>query len=101
MIELSLSYMNDFDKDYTYKIIELEGRINQQHSDLRKKILLMIQNAECDASSGLNTIDYIDTVEALANKMKNIVKAGSHNFIYLPVDKPEADRNVNDDDENE
>lgn len=98
MIELSLKYMEDLDTDYTYKIIELEGRINQQHRDLRKKLLNMIQNAECDAASGLNTIDYIDTIESIADKMKNIVKAGSHHFVYFPKDKPKDERNVTDDD---
>jgi phosphate:Na+ symporter len=101
MIDLSLKYLKELDQEYTYKIIELEGRINQQHFDLRKKILSMIQNAECDAASGLNTIDYIDTIESLADKMKNIVKAGSHQFIYLPNLKPSAERTVSDEDNND
>ncbi|HOD53663.1 MAG TPA: Na/Pi cotransporter family protein, partial [Candidatus Cloacimonadota bacterium] len=67
---------------HSYMIIELEGRINQYHGDMRKKVLNMIQNAECDAVSGLNMIDYIDTIETVADKLKNIVKAGSYKFIY-------------------
>ena len=98
MIDLTLKYMEELDQDYTYKIIELEGRINQQHSDLRKRIICMIQNAECDAASGLNTIDYIDTIEFLADKLKNIVKAGSHHFIYLHQPKPSSERILPDDD---
>jgi hypothetical protein len=27
-------------------------------------------------------IDYIDMVEVIADKLKNIVKAGTHNFVY-------------------
>ncbi len=82
MIELSLEYMRDLDQKHSYMIIELEGRINQYHGDMRKKVLNMIQNAECDAVSGLNMIDYIDTIETVADKLKNIVKAGSYKFIY-------------------
>ena len=31
---------------------------------------------------GLNTIDYLDEAEEIADKLKNLVKAGSHNFVY-------------------
>lgn len=82
MIDLSLEYMKHFDQKHSYMIIELEGRINQYHQDMRRKVLDMIQNAECDAVSGINMIDYIDMVEVIADKLKNIVKAGTHNFIY-------------------
>jgi len=82
MLDISISYMKDFDQKNSYQIIEIEGRINQYHHDTRKKVLEMIQNAECDASSGLNIIDYIDTVETIADKLKNIVKAGSNQFVY-------------------
>ncbi len=87
MLELSIEYLSSFQSDYTYKIIELEGRINQMHHDLRIQILLQIQQAECDPASGINTIDYIDAMEMMADKMKNLVKAGSHNFIYDPIEE--------------
>jgi phosphate:Na+ symporter len=82
MIDLTLRYIESFDNKLSYQIIEVEGRINQQHADLRKKILTMIQTAQCDAESGLNAIDYIDTIEIFADKIKNIVIAGSYNFTY-------------------
>ncbi|MDP2173449.1 MAG: Na/Pi cotransporter family protein [Candidatus Cloacimonadaceae bacterium] len=83
MLDLSIDYLEELDPKYTYKIIEMEGRINEQHHNLRETILQRIQNGECDAVGGLNTIDYIDEVEIIADKMKNIVKAGTHNFVYL------------------
>ncbi|MDZ4182878.1 MAG: Na/Pi cotransporter family protein [Candidatus Cloacimonadaceae bacterium] len=83
MLDLSIDYLEELDPKYTYKIIELEGRINEQHHNLRETILQRIQNGECDAVGGLNTIDYIDEVEIIADKMKNLVKAGTHNFVYL------------------
>ncbi|MDD2331311.1 MAG: Na/Pi cotransporter family protein [Candidatus Cloacimonetes bacterium] len=86
MLELSITYIEDLKQDFTYKIIELEGRINQLHQDLRLQILQEIQDGECDPASGLNTIDYIDAVEMAADKLKNLVKAGSHDFIYAPTD---------------
>jgi phosphate:Na+ symporter len=95
MIDLCLKYLENFERSQSYKIIELEGRINQQHSDLRKKILTMIQTAQCDAESGINAIDYIDTVEIFADKIKNIVKAGTHDFIYPPVQRVRFDFNLN------
>ena len=82
MLDLSIAYTKDFDQKQSYQIIELEGRINQYHHDTRKRVLEMIHTAECDASSGLNIIDYIDTVETIADKLKNIVKAGSNQFVY-------------------
>ena len=95
MIDLSLKYLETFDKELTYKIIELEGRINQQHSDLRKKIISMIQTAQCDAESGLNAIDYLDTIEIFGDKLKNIVKAGSYDFIYPQRERKKIDLNEN------
>ncbi|MDX9869100.1 MAG: Na/Pi cotransporter family protein [Candidatus Cloacimonadales bacterium] len=82
MIDLSLEYMRNLDTKHSFMIIELEGRINQYHNDTRKRVLNMIQSTECDANSGLNMIDYIDTIETIADKLKNIVKAGSYRFIY-------------------
>lgn len=82
MIDLSLEYMRNLDTKHSFMIIELEGRINQYHNDARKRVLNMIQSTECDANSGLNMIDYIDTIETIADKLKNIVKAGSYRFIY-------------------
>lgn len=87
MLELSIDYLENFKPEYTYKIIELEGRINQMHFDLRLQVLQQIQQSECDPASGINVIDYIDTIEMMADKMKNLVKAGSHNFIYDPLEE--------------
>lgn len=100
MMDLSLEYLCSFDTKFTYKIIELEGRINQMHYDLRLQILLQIQQAECDPASGLNTIDYIDTIEMMADKMKNLVKAGSHNFIYDPLEEKQIMEDLADYDDN-
>lgn len=85
MIDLSLEYMRNLDTKHSFMIIELEGRINQYHKDMRKKVLNMIQSNECDANSGINMIDYIDTIETIADRLKNIVKAGSYKFIYQAV----------------
>lgn len=82
MLDLSIDYLAELDQNYVYKIIELEGRINEQHNTLREKILHDIQQAECDPVGGLNTIDYIDAMELIADKMKNLVKAGTHDFTY-------------------
>lgn len=84
MLDLSIEYMESLKVDYVFKIIEIEGRINEQHFNLRKEILLGIQDGTCEPSGGLNTIDFIDTVEIFADKMKNLVKAGSHGFVYNP-----------------
>ena len=82
MLDLGLDYLVDMQDDLSFKIFEMEGRINEQHANLRNKILLMIQNGECDAAGGLNTIDYLDQVEVIADKLKNLVEAGSQKFIY-------------------
>ncbi|HOH97208.1 MAG TPA: Na/Pi cotransporter family protein [Candidatus Cloacimonadota bacterium] len=82
MLDLCVDYMDELKPDFTYKIIEMEGRINEQHRTERHNILNQIQQGECDAQGGLNTIDYIDQVEVIADKLKNLVKAGSHNFTY-------------------
>lgn len=82
MLSLSIQYMEGFKPSHTFKIIEMEGRINERHFYLRDKILRRIQNGECDAESGLNTIDFIDCIELLGNKMENLVKAGTHDFLY-------------------
>jgi phosphate:Na+ symporter len=92
MLELLLKYFEDYDADYAHKVFELEDRISQQHAELRQKLVSMIQNAECDAASGLNTIDYIDEIERLSNKIKNVTLAGSRHFIYLPVERPKTAR---------
>ena len=84
MLDLSIEYLEELKEDFIYKIIEMEGRINETHSYLREEILAKIQKGECDAPSGLNTIDYLDEVEEIADKMKNLVKAGSHKFVYNP-----------------
>lgn len=82
MLDLSIDYLEELKDDYTYKIIEMEGRINETHHNLRQSVLSQIQNGECDAAGGLNTIDYLDVAEVTADKLKNLVKAGSHNFVY-------------------
>lgn len=82
MLDLSIDYLEELKPIYTYKIIELEGRINEMHRSLRARIMSQIQNAECDPAGGLNTIDYVDAMELIADKLKNIVKAGTHGFIY-------------------
>jgi len=82
MLDLSIEYIEEFKPVYTFKIIELEGRINELHHSLRAKIMKQIQNAACDPVGGLNTIDYIDAMELIADKLKNLVKAGTYNFIY-------------------
>jgi len=82
MLDLSIDYLDDLKEDYTYKIIEMEGRINDTHRTQRQNILSLIQNGECDAAGGLNTIDYLDVMEIAADKLKNLVKAGSHKFVY-------------------
>ncbi len=82
MLDLSIEYLEELKPVYTYKIIEMEGRINEQHHNLREQIMLKIQSAECDPVGGLNTIDYLDEVEMIADKMKNLVKAGTHDFTY-------------------
>lgn len=82
MLDISIDYLEELKPIYTYKIIELEGRINEMHRSLRARIMSQIQNAECDPAGGLNTIDYVDAMELIADKLKNIVKAGTHGFIY-------------------
>ncbi len=98
MLDLSIDYLAELKADYIFKIIELEGRINEQHHTLRKEILTCIQDANCDPSNGLNTIDYIDTVEIIADKMKNLVKAGSHGFVYDPAEEPRLPEEFEEDD---
>lgn len=94
MLDLCISYLKEYNEDSSYKIIEMEGRIKEQHRYLRNRILTEIQNGECDAAGGLNTIDYLDQAEVIADKMKNLVKAGSHSFVYpnmvaRPIYEPE------------
>lgn len=82
MTDLSIDYLEERKPLYTFKIIELEGRINELHYSLREKILHMIQEAQCDPVGGLNTIDFLDEMEMIADKLKNLVKAGTHDFTY-------------------
>lgn len=82
MLDLSIDYLDELKEDYQYKIIEMEGRINETHNTQRNHVLTLIQNGECDAAGGLNTIDYLDVAEVIADKLKNLVKAGSHKFVY-------------------
>lgn len=94
MLDLSIDYLEELKPVYTYKIIEIEGRINEQHHNLRESILSSIQQNNCDPAGGLNTIDYIDAVEMIADKMKNLVKAGSHNFTYEVFDDKVIDNKL-------
>lgn len=97
MLDLSIEYIEEFKPIYTFQIIELEGRINEMHRSLRARIMDQIQNAECDPVGGLNTIDYIDAMELIADKLKNLVKAGTHDFIYkLDVLKTDGDNHPDD-----
>lgn len=96
MLDLCVDYMVDMKVDYSYKIIEMEGRINEMHKSMRSKIMNEIQNAECDPAGGLNTIDYIDQVELIADKLKNLVKAGSHNFTYSQKEYLSGDWKIED-----
>ena len=99
MLDLAIEYLEDLNPDYTYKIIEIEGRINEQHFNARQEILHKIQEGNCNPSGGLNTIDFIDAVEIMADKMKNLVKAGSHNFMYNGAEvhsSPDKDRSIDD-----
>ncbi len=96
MLDLSIDYLEELKPVYTFKIIELEGRINEMHRRLRDQIMSQIQNAECDPVGGLNTIDYIDAMELIADKLKNLVKAGTHDFTYK-VDILETDEEIHPD----
>lgn len=91
MLDLCVDYMIEMKTEYSYKIIEMEGRINELHKSLRGRILMEIQNGECDPAGGLNTMDYIDQVEVIADKLKNLVKAGSHKFLYTQHVMPEEE----------
>jgi phosphate:Na+ symporter len=98
MLDFCIDYLKELDPIISYKIIELEGRINEQHHNLRESILGSIQNGECNAVGGLNTIDYVDAVELIADKLKNLVKAGSYNFTYsknLPLKPTGSDLDEN------
>jgi phosphate:Na+ symporter len=95
MLDLSIDYLDELKPVYTFKIIELEGRINEMHHSLRDRIMNQIQNGDCDPVGGLNTIDYIDAMELIADKLKNLVKAGTHDFTYKVETLPtEEEKNV-------
>ncbi len=82
MVDLSIDYLEELKPSFTFKIIEMKGRLTEIHSRLRGKIMLQIQNGECDPEGALNTIDYIDMIEQSADKLMNIVEAGTYNFIF-------------------
>ena len=86
MLDLLINYLDDFDNDIYNKINELEDRLHHEHKDIRIKILEMIKSSECEAMEGLHTIDYIDAIDSITAKIKNVIFAGSHQFIYIPVD---------------
>jgi len=95
LLDLCIKYLDDLDDDISKKILELVDRMNHQHKDLRKQIHHMIQTAVCDAASGLNTIDYIDTLDVFVNKSVNIVREGKNKFIYIPLERPKLERMLN------
>lgn len=82
MIELALAYLDHLDPDIAEEIIRAEAVIIDDYERLRQGILTQIQNGECDAAGGLNTIDYLDVVELAAGKIINITEAGSQKFVY-------------------
>lgn len=82
MIELALVYLDHLDPDIAEEIIRAEAVIMDDYERLRQGILAQIQNGECDAAGGLNTIDYLDVVELAAAKIINITEAGSQKFVY-------------------
>jgi len=94
MCDLTISCLEFLDKEFSTELFDMERSINQFHVEFRKTILVKIQNAECDAESGINTLDYIDEIELIAKKLTNIVKARSNRFIYQPLDRPESERNI-------
>lgn len=100
MIDHVQNYMDSFDALESYRVIELEGTINQYQIDLRSNVITMMQSGQCDAYSGLNIVDFIDNIEKIADHLKNIVKAASKHFIYKDITKgkPEIINNLNNDD---
>ncbi len=87
MIKFVNNFLETSNLNDSYKVIELEGQINQNQQDLRDRAVEMIQSGQCDAHSGLNIIDFIDNIEKIGDHLKNIVKAASKNFIYRGVTK--------------
>ena len=82
IIDVLLKYLSDYNITHGNVINELSEEVNSQNRELRKSILLDIQNANCDPVSGIYTIDYLDAIEDFAGKIKNIVHAGSLKFEY-------------------
>ena len=82
MIDLCISYLDSFDAKNQKKIFDIEKSLSSKHKELRLEILQMIRTSGCIAMEGLHTIDYIDAIDSLALKIKNIVVAGSHGFMY-------------------
>ena len=83
MLDLCIQYLEELKPYYIFKIIEMEGRLNERHHSVRAKILVAIQNGDCDAEAGLNTIDFIDAMELMGDKMENLARAGAQNFVYM------------------
>jgi len=94
MCDLTLTCLAHYDKECHDTVIEMEKEFRTYHFELRKSILTKIQNSECDAESGLNTIDYIDEIELIAKKFTNIVRARQNRFVYQPPDRPQAERKI-------
>ena len=82
MIALALDYLDHLDPEIAAELVKREAVIMEDYERLRQGILNQIQNGECDAAGGLNTIDYLDVVELAAAKLINITEAGSQKFVY-------------------
>ncbi len=51
MLDLSdIDYLVELKEDYVYKIIEMEGRINETHHYLREGNPYQVQNGKCNAA---------------------------------------------------
>jgi phosphate:Na+ symporter len=86
-LDLLINYFNTFEKDISEKLDHIVRAQKESHFELRQKILLMVQKSECDAVSGINTIDFIDTMEHITEKIENIVSVGKYDFIYPSLTK--------------
>ncbi len=82
MIGLCLEFLDTLNKENSQQIIQMSAKIRKEYSRLRQGILEQIQAGKCDAGAGLNVIDYLDVVDLVAGKLRNIAEAGGNKFIY-------------------
>ncbi len=87
MNENTLKYINTFQDINRFKVIEIEGKINQLQEDVKSNIISMLQSGKCDPIFAMNFTDFIDNVERIADHMKNIVKAASKDFEFKNIEK--------------